>query len=88
MFQVSFNPIIARENLDVNTFYSSSDPSSIIDTTASYTTNSSTTTSSSDRSDIFVKNERIRPYVDFSDYYKNVELARKTGTLSATIQYD
>lgn len=42
------------------------------DTIKSNYTDSSTTTTSSNRSEVFDKNIRINPYVDFTDYYKNV----------------
>lgn len=48
---------------------------------------SSTTTSSSNRSEFFDRN-RISPYVDFSDYFKNVETAQSNGTLPTTIQFN
>lgn len=67
---------------------SSSDQSSRMDTTNSNYTNSSTTTSSSNRSDFFDKNIRISPYVDFSDYYRNVETARQNGTLPTNIRFN
>lgn len=50
--------------------------------------NSSATTSASNLGDSFDKNFRISPYVDFMDYYKNVEAARRNGTLPSTIQFN
>lgn len=68
--KVTFNPV-NREHLLTNTTISSSEQSSQADST-----NSNYTTSSSNRSEFFDKNLRIRPYVDFSDYYRNVEITR------------
>lgn len=59
-----------------------------MDTTNSNYTNSSTTTSSSNRSDFFDKNIRINPYVDFTDYYRNVEAARQNGTLPSNVRFN
>lgn len=64
------------------------EPGSQSDTVNSNHSNSSTTTSASNLGDSFDKNFRISPYVDFSDYYKNVEAARRTGTLPTTIQFN
>lgn len=37
---------------------------------------------------IFDENYRISPYVDFGNYYKNVELARAAGTLPTHIVFE
>lgn len=68
------------------TFFSSSNRSSIIDTTNTYYTNSST--SSTEPSATIDRNRKVRPYVDFTDYHRNVEAARLNGTLSASIEFD
>ncbi|XP_055323661.1 TGF-beta-activated kinase 1 and MAP3K7-binding protein 1-like [Sitodiplosis mosellana] len=85
--RVTFNPINREHVLTNHTMSSSSDQSSRMDTTNSNYTNSSTTTSSSNRSDFFDKNIRISPYVDFTDYYRNVEAARRNGTLPPNIRF-
>jgi len=33
------------------------------------------------------RNARIKPYVDFSEYYENVEKRRKEGTLPEGIDF-
>lgn len=68
------------------TFFSTSNRSSIIDTSNTYYTNSST--SSTEPSHTIDRNRKVRPYVDFTDYYKNVEAARVKGALSASIEFD
>lgn len=89
LFQVTFNPINREHLLSTNTV-SSSDQSGNNDTTNSYYTNSSatTTTSSSNRSEFFDKNARISPYVDFSDFYKNIEAAQRNGTLPSILRFN
>lgn len=84
MFQVTFNPV-DKEHLLTNSTLASSDQSRNIDSINSNYTN--TSTSSSNRSDLFDKSIRISSYVDFSDYYKNVEAARQTGTLPTSINF-
>lgn len=88
-FQVTFNPINREHLLSTNTD-ASSDQSGNNDTTNSYYTNSSatTTTSSSNRSEFFDKNARISPYVDFSDFYKNIEAAQLNGTLPSILRFN
>lgn len=71
-----------------NTITGSLEPGSQTDTVNSNNSNSSTTTSASNLGDSFDKNFRISPYVDFMDYYKNVETARRNGTLPTTIQFN
>lgn len=67
-------------------FFSISNRSSIINTSHTYYTNSST--SSTEPSDTIDRNRKVRPYVDFTDYYENVEAARLNGTLAASIEFD
>lgn len=85
--QVTFNPI-DKEHFLTNSTYSTSNQSYSADTSNSCYTNSSTTTSSSMQSELFEQNSRITPYVNFIDYYKNVEFAKKNGTLPSAIQFD
>lgn len=66
-------------------FFSTSNRS-IIDTTHTYHTNSST--SSTEPSDTIDRNRKVRPYVDFTEYYKNIEDARAKGNLPAFIEFD
>lgn len=68
------------------TYFSTSNRSSIIDTSNTYYTNSSS--SSSDIIDTIDRNRKVRPYVDFSDYYKSVEAARAKGSLPPSIEFD
>lgn len=67
-------------------FFSTSNRSSIIDTNHTYSTNSSS--SSSDSHETFDRNRKVRPYVDFSEYYAHVEAAKRNGTLAASIEFD
>lgn len=86
-FQVTFNPI-NREHLLSNNTYSSTDQSGNNDTTNSIYTSSSSTTSNSNQSEFFDKNTRIHPYVDFSEFYQNIEVARNNGTLPSILQFN
>lgn len=36
----------------------------------------------------FDKNMRVKPYVDFSEYFRNVDAARKNKTLPQDIEFD
>lgn len=38
--------------------------------------------------EIYDKNYKIQPYVDFGDYYKNVEIARANGSLPPNIVFE
>lgn len=78
LFQINFT----------NTMAGSLEPGSQTDTVNSNNSNSSTTTSTSNLGDSFDKNFRISPYVDFTDYYNNVEAARSKGILPTTIRFN
>lgn len=66
----------------------SSDQTSKLDTTNSNYTSGSTTTTSSNPNEFFDKNLRINPYIDFTDYYKNIEAARNNGMLPTSIRFN
>lgn len=67
---------------------STSDTSSSILTADGTGTNSSTTSDFLENGRFFNPMQTIKPYVDFSGYYKMVEEARKNGTLPAGINFD
>jgi TAK1-binding protein 1 len=91
---VRFNPIVTTVSTPS---WSAGDDNSTIENsltvpTASNTTDDTSTTESS--SDIFPgrpnpldKNRRIEAYVDFSDFFQNVEKARAEGLLPLDIEF-
>lgn len=34
------------------------------------------------------KDEKVRPYVDFTDYFRNVEIAKQNGMLPNSLDFD
>ncbi|XP_031618060.1 TGF-beta-activated kinase 1 and MAP3K7-binding protein 1-like [Contarinia nasturtii] len=86
--KVTFNPVNREHALTNTTMTTSSEHTSNLDTTNSNYTSGSTATNSSNRSEFFDINVRINPYIDFSDYYKNIEVAKKKGTLPKTIRFN
>lgn len=82
---VRFNP-----NPTVNTIPDWTSSQSEVETTQS-TGPEDTTTTTTSSSEVYTshtpKIERIKPYVDFSEFYRNVEIARKEGTLPDGIDF-
>lgn len=80
--QVRFNPVIAERSNPLQYFES--------DSTLDTNTSSIISTNSSTTSDCMIldKNKKIAPYVDFTDYYRRVEEARKNNTLPKNIEFD
>ncbi|XP_066582091.1 TGF-beta-activated kinase 1 and MAP3K7-binding protein 1-like [Prorops nasuta] len=89
---VRFNPIIQASSPRANVYtdaFSSSSPAQSEDN-FDYASTSETSTTS----DIYPsgakpidRNAKVKPYVDFSEYYKNVEKRRKEGTLPDNINF-
>lgn len=88
---VRFNPVVQTapiKSIPDNDDFSSSGTGLTDENIGSSTTETSTT------SDIYPpdarltdRNARIRPYVDFSEYYENVEKRKEEGTLPEGIDF-
>jgi len=87
---VRFNPVVQTAPISIpdNEDFSSTDTGVTDENFDTSTTETSTT------SDIYPPgaritdpNARIKPYVDFSEYYKNVEKRKQEGTLPEGINF-
>lgn len=85
--RISFNPVV-REHDDFVQF-TQSEINSIFDTTSNISTNDSSsselTETESYQSD---RDKKIQSYVDFSEYFKRVDDAKKNNCLPAGIEFD
>lgn len=77
-------------NTNTNDSYSGQSAMSTITSQSSNFPNSSSTSYSPDEENkiSMYNNRRIEAYVDFSEYYKNVNQAKKNGTLPTTMKFD
>uniref|UniRef100_A0A8D8S6T9 TGF-beta-activated kinase 1 and MAP3K7-binding protein 1 n=2 Tax=Cacopsylla melanoneura TaxID=428564 RepID=A0A8D8S6T9_9HEMI len=51
-------------------------------------TSTTTTTESTEQTNSSEQDGPIKPYVDFSEFYRNIELAKKNGTLPKDLDFD
>lgn len=91
---VRFNPVVQTapisipDNEDV-----SSTSTGITDENVDTSTSTTETSTTSDlyppgaREILTDRNARVKPYVDFSEYYKNLEKRKKEGTLPKNIKF-
>lgn len=84
--QVRFNPVINERSNSLQ--YSESENTLDTNTSSIISTNSSSSDFNRDESMILDKNKKIASYVDFTDYYKRVEEAKKNNTLPKNIEFD
>lgn len=91
---VRFNPVVQTapvRTIPDNEDFSSTGTGITDDNFDTSTTETSTTTTTSDmyppNARITDRNARIKPYVDFSEYYENVEKRRQEGTLPEGIDF-
>jgi len=86
---VRFNPVVQTAPISVP------DNEELLSTSTDITDNNiDTSTTETSTSDLYPagarmaeRNARIKPYVDFSEYYENVEKRRKEGTLPEGIDF-
>lgn len=81
---MQFSPKLPKATTSSNKYFSTSDSNKIIQSL--YSTSSSTSSVGSIAT--IDTNKRIKSYVDFSDYYKNVEEAKKKNSLDPSINFD
>ncbi|GAB0097498.1 PPM-type phosphatase domain-containing protein [Sergentomyia squamirostris] len=87
---VRFNSIVREHSANNSIIFSDSNTLSSTNTSQYINTNSSTSSySDTNQSSRYRREqEKIRPYVCFAEYYKNVEEAKKKGTLPPGIDFD
>lgn len=78
-----FNPMLPNVLPGTNILLSTVD-SNVVQST--YSTSSSTSSAGTINTED--ENKPIKPYVDFSEYYKNVEKAKAAGTLDPSINFE
>ncbi|KYN03374.1 PREDICTED: TGF-beta-activated kinase 1 and MAP3K7-binding protein 1-like [Cyphomyrmex costatus] len=87
---VRFNPMVQTAPINVpDNEDLSSTSTGVTDENADTSTTETSTTSDlySPGARVAERNARIKPYVDFSEYYENVEKRRKEGTLPEDIDF-
>ncbi|XP_012223011.1 TGF-beta-activated kinase 1 and MAP3K7-binding protein 1 [Linepithema humile] len=92
---VRFNPVVQTASISIPDNEDVSSTSTGISdenvNTSTSTTETSTTTSDlyppGARGILTDRNARVKPYVDFSEYYKNLEKRKKEGTLPKNIKF-
>jgi len=86
---VRFNPVVQTAPISIPDEDLSSTSTGITD--ENFDTSTTETSTTSDMyppgARITERNARIKPYVDFSEYYENVEKRRKEGTLPEGIDF-
>lgn len=86
---VRFNPVVQTAPISIPDENFSSTSTAITD--ENFDTSTTETSTTSDMyppgARITERNDRIKPYVDFSEYYENVEKRRKEGTLPEGIDF-
>lgn len=86
--QVRFNSVTS-EHSNSPVQYSESENSTICSNTSFIATNDSSSSEfNRDESTLVDKNAKIKPYVDFTDYFRRVEEARKNNLLPKNIEFD
>ncbi|XP_076265929.1 TGF-beta-activated kinase 1 and MAP3K7-binding protein 1-like [Rhynchophorus ferrugineus] len=75
---VTFNPMVVKNDISIanSTITNTSGTNATVQT-------SSSSEAKSDSDDGIGPDQKIAPYVDFTDFYKNFEMAKKKGTLPA-----
>lgn len=87
---VRFNPVVQTAPISIqpdNEDLSSTSTGVTDDNVDTSTTETSTTSDLYPPGARMERNARIKPYVDFSEYYENVEKRRKEGTLPEGIDF-
>lgn len=86
---VRFNPVVQTAPISIPDEDLSSTSTGITDDNFNTSTTETSTTSDMypPGARITDRNARIKPYVDFSEYYENVEKRRKEGTLPEGIDF-
>uniref|UniRef100_A0A1B0GHI4 Putative tgf-beta-activated kinase 1 and map3k7-binding protein 1-like isoform x1 n=1 Tax=Lutzomyia longipalpis TaxID=7200 RepID=A0A1B0GHI4_LUTLO len=85
---VRFNSVVREHSANNSIIFTDTNTLSSTNTSQYMNTNSSTSSYSSQGSRYRREQEKIPPYVDFSEYYRSVEEAKKTGQLPPGIDFD